>query len=245
MRKYLLLMLSIIILVTILGVAPNERAITVLINGNLLSTDIAPVLQDGRVLVPIRALAEAMGARVNWDNEQAIVHVDYMDNAESYLNGVSVTPLNGRIGIAANLIKAIELKKILDDDEDGDLADYRTGHSGGDNIANDPLIVDLRSKSDYEIAHIPGAVWVNEAAYLASKESELKLRALLVDHVQQGGKNEIVVYCYTGHTAGLVAGVLGARGINIRNLMYGFDNGWLGAQINYTPVQGPVESCGG
>lgn len=68
---------------------------------------------------------------------------------------------------------------------------------------------------------------------------------LLAAHVKQGGKNEIVVYCYTGHTAGLVAGVLGARGFNIKNLIYGFDNGWMGTQIADIPARGPVESCEG
>jgi len=76
---------------------------------------------------------------------------------------------------------------------------------------------------------------------LAAGNTEQKLRELLVKHVSQGGKEEVVVYCHTGHTAGLVAGVLGTRGFNIKNLQYGFDLAWTGTLALPPPIKAPVE----
>lgn len=48
---------------------PSEKPvkIKVFIRGRLLETDVAPVLEGDRVLVPLRALVEALGAEVTWD----------------------------------------------------------------------------------------------------------------------------------------------------------------------------------
>lgn len=143
--------------------------------------------------------------------------------------------------IKRNLISAAALRDLLDDDRDGDLADYREGHNGGDAIANDPLVVDVRARWFYDFSHIPGAVWIAEAAAMGTKENEQRLGELLASHVKQGGKNKVVVYCHTGHTAGLVAGVLGTRGFNVKNLQYGFDIAWTGTQTAPAPIKALVE----
>lgn len=80
----------------------------------------------------------------------------------------------------------------------------------------------MRARWLYDFGHIPSAVWVAEASDMGKQENEQRLRDLLAEHIVQGGKNEIVVYCSTGHMAGLVAGVLGSRGFNVKNLQYGF-----------------------
>ncbi len=46
---------------------PIVNPIKVKYNGSLLSLDTEPIIQNGRLLVPIRPIAEAMGAAVNWD----------------------------------------------------------------------------------------------------------------------------------------------------------------------------------
>lgn len=45
------------------------RFITVLLNNEGLIFDVLPVKQNDRVLVPVRAIAEALGAKVSWDND--------------------------------------------------------------------------------------------------------------------------------------------------------------------------------
>lgn len=45
----------------------QDSAIKVVLDGNEISFDQPPVMMNDRVLVPIRAIAEAMGAKVSWD----------------------------------------------------------------------------------------------------------------------------------------------------------------------------------
>jgi len=112
-----------------------------------------------------------------------------------------------------------------------------------DESAKKPLIIDVRSYNDYVNGHIPGAIWIAPAAEMGSQEIGQKIRRLLDEHVASGGANEIVVYCYTGNSAGLVAGVLGERGFNIKNLRLGFD-GWASLN-NQAATAGLIEKGSG
>ncbi|HIK13233.1 MAG TPA: copper amine oxidase N-terminal domain-containing protein, partial [Oscillatoriaceae cyanobacterium M33_DOE_052] len=55
--------------------APASQAadIKVIINGNQLTADVAPYIQDERMMVPFRALFEALGAKVGWDDVNQVV----------------------------------------------------------------------------------------------------------------------------------------------------------------------------
>lgn len=46
----------------------NTTEMVVKLNGKPLAFDVNPVLEDGRVLVPLRAILESLGARVSWDD---------------------------------------------------------------------------------------------------------------------------------------------------------------------------------
>lgn len=52
-----------------LVVTPAPPPPSVFLNGNQLSFDVPPLIEDGRTLVPLRAIFEAMGAAVNWDDK--------------------------------------------------------------------------------------------------------------------------------------------------------------------------------
>ena len=47
----------------------DQPPITVFLNGTQLVFDVQPTLENGRTLVPMRAIFEALGAEVSWDNE--------------------------------------------------------------------------------------------------------------------------------------------------------------------------------
>jgi hypothetical protein len=49
------------------------QPIKVYLNGNLLSFDVPPITEDGRTLVPFRAVGEALGAEVAWDGQSRVV----------------------------------------------------------------------------------------------------------------------------------------------------------------------------
>lgn len=76
--------------------------------------------------------------------------------------------------------------------------------------SNDPQIVSVRAAADYAKGHIPGAInifWKDIA-----KEENLKK----IDPSRQ-----VVVYCYTGHTAGIATTALNMLGYNAVNMKYG------------------------
>jgi len=81
--------------------------------------------------------------------------------------------------------------------------------------SNDPFILSIRSSSQYEIGHIPGAVNI-PLANLFSEENIPKL---------PDDDTLIVVVCYTGHTASQAAALLNINGYNATALKFGM-TGW-------------------
>jgi len=47
----------------------HADGINVSVNGNTLDFDVAPVVEEGRTLVPLRAIFEELGAEISWDGE--------------------------------------------------------------------------------------------------------------------------------------------------------------------------------
>ncbi|MGN0162701.1 MAG: stalk domain-containing protein [Candidatus Ornithomonoglobus sp.] len=70
--KKLLLSLPALILVSSISTI-NAQDITVTLNGEAVAFDQPPIIQDERTLVPLRAIFEAMGASVEWDQETQTV----------------------------------------------------------------------------------------------------------------------------------------------------------------------------
>jgi len=76
MRKYVVILWVILLLLTFpLGNAMAAQAITVTLNGERLNFDVSPELESGRVLVPLRAIFEALDANVEWDGTTGTVTV--------------------------------------------------------------------------------------------------------------------------------------------------------------------------
>ncbi|MFO7618946.1 MAG: rhodanese-like domain-containing protein [Thermoplasmata archaeon] len=81
------------------------------------------------------------------------------------------------------------------------------------NAANDPYILDIRGATDYQISHISGAVNIPYATVFTSEN----LEKLPTD-------KQIVVVCYTGHTASQTTALLGAGGYDAIALKWGFES---------------------
>jgi hypothetical protein len=54
--------------------------VNVLVNGNPLKSDVPAFLVEGRTMMPVRAIAEALGANVQWDGELSTVHITTQPN---------------------------------------------------------------------------------------------------------------------------------------------------------------------
>lgn len=73
--------------------------IDVFINGKVLDSDCAPLLADGRTLVPLRAIFEALGAKVEWDAENRKINCAtdkgklmlQIDNRQAKMNDQEIT----------------------------------------------------------------------------------------------------------------------------------------------------------
>lgn len=93
-----------------IGVLADEAPISVTINGEPLAFDVPPVMIQDRVLVPFRAIFEALGATVGWDEETQTasgekdgIRVELViDSASAKINGeevildVAATKINDR-----------------------------------------------------------------------------------------------------------------------------------------------------
>lgn len=54
----------------------DGKQIAVYVNGTELTLDVPPMLENDRTLIPLRAVAEALGAQVGWDEEMQVVTVE-------------------------------------------------------------------------------------------------------------------------------------------------------------------------
>lgn len=69
MRKKVLSFLILAAFMLALSPVYAESPISVIVNGTRLKFDAQPVIENGRVLVPVRAIFQALGAEVTWDED--------------------------------------------------------------------------------------------------------------------------------------------------------------------------------
>ena len=108
MRKSLLLIIIMIIVfvITPTGAKADEH-INIYYDGEILESDVEPVIEDGRVLVPIRVISETFGLRAEWSPSAKVVHVFGDDNFISVSTGGNIAYINEEateLDIAAKLV---------------------------------------------------------------------------------------------------------------------------------------------
>jgi hypothetical protein len=91
---------------------------TAMVNGELVTLDVAPVIADGRTLVPFRFIGEALGATIDWNEEERAASytkdgmeiVLHLDMAHAIINGEEVeldtapVVMNGRIMVPVRFV---------------------------------------------------------------------------------------------------------------------------------------------
>lgn len=83
-------------LLSLLIVVSASSDITIYVNDDILQCDVAPFIMDGRTMVPMRKIFEALNATVDWDGETKTITatkddthiVLQIDNPTMYNNGV-------------------------------------------------------------------------------------------------------------------------------------------------------------
>lgn len=101
-KKVLLLVISFLLLGTLIAFAQNPSPVKIIFNGVELASDVPPIIINGRVLVPVRVIAEKFGADVEWDPENYTVHIvtnraDGEEEGEIVFKGGFYRPVPGEL----------------------------------------------------------------------------------------------------------------------------------------------------
>ncbi|SHI51399.1 copper amine oxidase N-terminal domain-containing protein [Lutispora thermophila] len=75
LRKFIIITASVAAL-SFASMTFADPVIKLVLNGKELKTDVAPIPADNRVMVPIRVISEALGAKIDWDAETNSVIID-------------------------------------------------------------------------------------------------------------------------------------------------------------------------
>lgn len=92
---------------TVLSTTAFADDITVLLNGNAVEFDVAPIIENDRTLVPLRAVFEALGAAVEWDASTQTVISQKGDNSCVFQIGNDQMFVNGEaktLDVAAKIV---------------------------------------------------------------------------------------------------------------------------------------------
>ncbi|WP_165972068.1 YCF48-related protein [Paenibacillus piri] len=82
MRKKWTVLLSAVVAAALFGgSAYSAGGIKLIVNGNLITPEVPPQIIEGNTMVPIRAVSEALGAKVNWNASEQTVTVDLPDRS--------------------------------------------------------------------------------------------------------------------------------------------------------------------
>lgn len=95
MRRLVGLLVSLLVLMLPTVALANTAPIQLVVNGQPVTTDVAPIIENDRTLVPIRALSEPLGFTVDWNQtERAVtltkgnqVIILYVGRSEALVNG--------------------------------------------------------------------------------------------------------------------------------------------------------------
>lgn len=110
----------------------GEKDVKAFVDGELVQSDVAPFVQGGRALVPVRAISSALKADVKWDAEKRTVLITrgeqsitlYVDKKEATVNGktiaLDIAPVlkNGRVFLPLRFISE-QLNANVDWQEEG------------------------------------------------------------------------------------------------------------------------------
>lgn len=112
MKKLLCMILAaVMILSSVSAVVFADDEIKVLVDGNQLEFDVAPVIEDGRTLVPMRAIFEALGADVDWNESSKTI------TAKTDSKTLMITIGENRLGVIEKVAVSQETK--VDEDNTG------------------------------------------------------------------------------------------------------------------------------
>lgn len=107
MKKIILIVLTLILSMTSSGFAVNNE-IKLIINGERVPVTVAPIIENGSTLVPLRIVSENLGAKVEWNEEQKSITLSKDGNT------IKITPLSKAAFVNEKKIEIPIAPKIID-----------------------------------------------------------------------------------------------------------------------------------
>jgi len=105
MKKTVYLLLAFLLVATPLT-ANAQNDITVVVNGNVVCFDVPPFIYEGRTMVPLRTIAEALNAYIMWIEETQNVFYFNNDGVPYSLTiGSNIVEVDRRAGVEPRLVK--------------------------------------------------------------------------------------------------------------------------------------------
>lgn len=110
MKKFVVLILAVALSLSTLPASAiaNTNTIKVEVNGTLINFDVSPAMIQGRTLVPLRGIFEAMGVTPEWNSETQMIRARSSAGEVVLTIGSRLPMVNGRlvqIDVPATLIK--------------------------------------------------------------------------------------------------------------------------------------------
>lgn len=81
-RKFLVISIVLILATFVTGMALAANPIKIIVNGREVKSDVAPFTKNGRTMVPIRLVSEALGANVEWNEDFQTVYINQQNSRE-------------------------------------------------------------------------------------------------------------------------------------------------------------------
>lgn len=95
-HRYVAILLCLVLLGLALPVQAETPPIALVLDGQKLTMDVPPMIVQGRTLVPVRAIMEALGARVEWDQETRTATVLHEGHVVVLPDGSSTAWVDGQ-----------------------------------------------------------------------------------------------------------------------------------------------------
>lgn len=125
------LKICIFLLLLLVPVSASVGAPRIFVNNYFVDSDAAPVIENGRTLVPVRIISEKLGYNVNWDKEAKTVEITgdaktikltigssiYLDDGSEMPLDVGAKIVNSRTMVPIRLVSEAFSQKVIWDNE--------------------------------------------------------------------------------------------------------------------------------
>jgi N-acetylmuramoyl-L-alanine amidase len=214
---FIVLLAVIFILISYNSCIAQTKQLSVLLDGNILNTEIKPVINEGTIYIPARDIVEALGGRITWFPALKLLNIIMIDRNVSVVMDVAEAEVNGKDVIIENAptiiqdrvmlpLKVVSLLADLEVDWDrvsNELNIVRkrpfiTGIRDYTHPDKTRIVVDISEKTAYNVLTLtnPDRIVIDidaSISKLAAEQKEVLIDDYLVNGVRTGQFNQDTV----------------------------------------------------